>query len=462
MNKLFVVIMMISGMIGCESTTDIKPGPGNSDDSGSGGDGDGDGDSDGGGGGDGDSDGDTDVDSGTSPAPDYSYLWVANTAEGTVSKIATRETKEVARYETCSYGNCDPSRTSVNIYGDMVVTGRRQLGYDGVPWTLEGNSMVTKISAYESGCDDRNNNGKIETSSGPSNVLPYGDDECVLWSTDLEGNIGARGTAWDGVGDPATGKGGHIWVGTCDRTTIESHETATVYVINGDTGNIEDKITVDSYCLYGAASDGESVWFIDILYPTKSGSNPSSDHYRLTRIDIETHKVSYFKTNCAYGLTIDANKRIWTSGYSADYMSDCVARFNPATNELVSNVITEQKPFSWGNWLRGLSVGIGQSAGYVWIAQTNGTLHKIDMNTLEKTAAFDIESSLFVDGAQKSHLIGTAIDFDGYIWAISQVGDTAYKINPSDGSYEKVKIGDGPYTYSDMTGIQLQNAILVE
>ncbi len=55
-----------------------------------------------------------------------SFIWIANTGEGTLSKVNTRNTEEVARYLTCSYSDrsCDPSRTSVNLHGDVVVSNR--------------------------------------------------------------------------------------------------------------------------------------------------------------------------------------------------------------------------------------------------------------------------------------------------------------------------------------------------
>ena len=60
---------------------------------------------------------------------------------------ATRDVEEVARFATCPYGDkCDPSRTSVNLYGDMVVVGRRQ-GENSPVWWGDGASTVTKFAA---------------------------------------------------------------------------------------------------------------------------------------------------------------------------------------------------------------------------------------------------------------------------------------------------------------------------
>ncbi|MCS6799014.1 MAG: putative metal-binding motif-containing protein, partial [Myxococcota bacterium] len=53
------------------------------------------------------------------------FIWIANSGEGTVSKVDTRTFVEVARYITgpAGRGN-DPSRTSVNTEGDVYVGNR--------------------------------------------------------------------------------------------------------------------------------------------------------------------------------------------------------------------------------------------------------------------------------------------------------------------------------------------------
>ncbi|MDJ0765868.1 MAG: hypothetical protein QNJ97_22990 [Myxococcota bacterium] len=456
------VLILLFFLLCCEPTNspntesgDLDPGEDSDGSTDSDSDGDTDADTDG----DNDSDGDTD-----SPAEEYSYLWIANTGEGTLTKIATRDEVEVARYTTCPYDvKCDPSRTSVNLYGDMVVTGRRQEVGSSI-WWGEGASMVTKFAAYEEDCIDKNNNGVIDTSTGPTDVKPWGEDECMVWSTELAGNIGARGTAWDGKSDIGTGIGGHVWVGTCDRD-IDGNETEIVYVINGDTGEIDDELEITGYCLYGAASDGESVWFIDLIYPTLT-DGPSDEHFRLTQINIETKEVQAYQTPCSYGITVDADGLVWTGGYNPDMWGEhCIARFNPYASE--GNQVTRVdipvpnmvEANSWGVWMRGLGVGIELSEGYVWAVQTVGLLHKIDLSTLSIVDSFDIETNAFVE--QQNHIIGVAIDFDGYVWVVSEIENAAYKVHPQTGAFKKIIIGEKPYTYSDMTGIQLHNAIVV-
>jgi hypothetical protein len=52
-----------------------------------------------------------------------------------------------------------------------------------------------------------------------------------------------------------------------------------------------------------------------------------------------------------------------------------------------------------------------------------------------------------------------AIDFEGNVWTVSQGANSAYKVNPTTWTFVGIPIGQGPYTYSDMTGMQLWGAV---
>lgn len=108
-------------------------------------------------------------------------IWIANTAEGTVSKIDTDTYVELARYWTGpDGGGNDPSRTSVNSLGDVYIANR-------------GAHTVTKISVLGGDCVDVNGDGLVNTSTGASDIKPWGTDECVLWNTTLAtGGLCAR------------------------------------------------------------------------------------------------------------------------------------------------------------------------------------------------------------------------------------------------------------------------------
>ncbi len=119
---------------------------------------------------------------------DYSFIWISNSDEGTVSKVDTSTGTELGRYWACpDESACDPSRTSVNLAGDVAVSIREPGG-------------ITKVAAIDDNCVDANGDGLIQTSSGPGDVLPWGTDECVLWHTEIPSSDQYSGPAAHGVG----------------------------------------------------------------------------------------------------------------------------------------------------------------------------------------------------------------------------------------------------------------------
>ncbi|MFH2004976.1 MAG: hypothetical protein ABI333_00185 [bacterium] len=377
-----------------------------------------------------------------------SYIWIANTGEGTLSKVNTRNAEEVARYLTCSYSDqsCDPSRTSVNLHGDVVVTNR---GCDLCSTRIPASS-VTKFAANIVDCVDRDGSGHIDTSTGADDVKAWGEDECMLWSTELpyEADFdsdphGARATAWDGQDDEATGLGGSVWVGTCDKSGYS--RPVRLYKLNGDTGAVEERVQIDgATCAYGGAVDrARGFWFIDLNGKT------------ITGLDMVTLEHDTRETSCGYGITVDSQGRVWTGGFDfADQDQSCVARYDPQTGveETVSipwDPVTQRDP----PWLRGIAVGVATSTGSVWAVETSGALYQIDEETLEVTAAAALEGS--------RETIGVAVDYLGFVWMVDMATESAYKYDPTTFQKLQVRIGSSPYTYSDMTGVQLRNAVIV-
>jgi hypothetical protein len=93
--------------------------------------------------------------------PDFSYIWIANSDQGTISKINTVTMEEEGRYRVRPDGGGSPSRTSVNLNGDVAVASRQ--------------GGLTKVYARLSDCPDPNN-----TSTGPNDIKPW-PDGCVAW-----------------------------------------------------------------------------------------------------------------------------------------------------------------------------------------------------------------------------------------------------------------------------------------
>jgi len=360
---------------------------------------------------------------GQCPGAEQSFIWIANTGEGTLSKVCTTNGEEVARYITSPQGSGgDPSRTSVNLYGDMVVTNRDP---------SSGPSSVTKFAAAVEDCVDRNNSGFIDTSTGPSDVLPWEQDECMLWNTPLGsgGAVGARATAWDGEENRETGLGGHVYIGAILNKTI--------YKLDGDTGAILDQ-QATALSHYGGAIDGRGhFWTVDM-----SCTIGLCQIERISLDNLSDHQT--FGVHCGYGISIDSDGRVWTAGMNIMGGGGCISRFDPDTEENVW-VVTGAADFN-----RGVAVGTELSAGSAWAASTNGDLIQVDLEAVEIVSRWPVGVS---------EMVGVAIDFEGYVWTVSQGGNAAHKVHPDTGDVTTVPIGVSPYTYSDMTGLQLRGVI---
>ncbi len=384
---------------------------------------------------DSDTDSDSDSDTDTEPEVEFSYIWIANSGDDTLSKVDTETAMEVARYRTCPLSSgCSPSRTSVNLHGDAVVTNR-------IPYTLS----VAKFAAAIDECVDADSSGTIETSTGPGNILDWGEDECMLWYTELStggsvNELGARATAWDGKEDPDTGIGGNVWVGTCG-SMYSPGSPQVVYKIDGDDGTVLDQTDVTAgNCLYGGAIDGNDGFWVYDRYDYG---------HMITRVDINTLQVTEnVAMQGGYGITADSLGRVWVagSGWGTTYDS-YVTRYDPATDSMEELLVTG------ANWLRGIAVGMEKSEGYVWTADTDGTLYKIDQENMIVEDVYEIGLS---------NMIGAAVDFEGYVWTVDGDANSAYKFDPDAETFVSVPVGLAPYSYSDMTGMQLKGVIIVE
>ncbi|MSP59621.1 MAG: hypothetical protein EXR72_04625 [Myxococcales bacterium] len=337
------------------------------------------------------------IDPGNFGSTNQPIIWVANSQEGTVSKIETRNMKEVGRYRTGPGGSPDPSRTTVGLSGDVVVANR--FGHS-----------ATKIAADSGRCMDKNGDGKIDTSTGSGDVKPWGQDECVLWNTPFPNGSIARAAAYDAEVGMDGDDSSTVWIGLYALQQMRQ--------LDSKTGKELATVDVSPIHPYGAAIDKDgNVW-------VWGGG--------VVKID-KQHKVTKIPNPpCAYGIACDPQGRVWVSGQG------CVARWTPAQNKWDSINI--------GGFNRGLAV---DAKGSVWVADTNFGVHQIDTNTLQSKKNIGLGSSNFV---------GMAIDFDGMVWTVSQGSSKATKIDPANYQTTPISVGNGPYTYSDMTGFQLRNA----
>ena len=371
----------------------------------------------------------------TSPCPDgetgggglteveFSNIWIANSPAGTVSKIDTVSGVELSRYNTAASAASDPSRTTVNLVGDVAVLNRG-----------DGGSVI-KIAAEEDRCEDRNGDGAIQTSSGPDDVLAWDADECVLWSVDMW--PGARAAAWDSGNDPEADDCAGIpslWV-----SAMDSAMTIHILRLAGDTGVVEDETSFPDWDgaaewggLYGGAVDKDrNFWAI------------GKDNAALFRVDFATMDVERFEGPAGvsrfYGIAMDKDG----NPYVTAEFDNRLLRFDVAAGAFEDVVAID-------GTLRGLAV---DGDGDAWVA-TNGTCG---------VAHYDAAAGSVtpISLPECNIPVGVSIDIDGFVWVVDQWAGAppfgrAHKIHPDSHAIETTVSGlDTPYTYSDMTGAGL-------
>ena len=338
--------------------------------------------------------------------PDFSYIWIANSAQNTISKIDTQTLAELGRYLVRPDGQGNPSRTSVNLSGD-VVTASRSGGF-------------TKFHARIEDCVESNGIPGIQTATD-ANFLPWDQEECRAWHTPMD-YISQRPAAWtQGTFDQATCKYSNQKVWTSGNNE-SGDDLVDVLLVNGDTGAVEATIVVsgvqpDYFGLYGAAVDNKGNFW---------GSQLGQGW--LVNIDLVTQEVRKWPmATGGYGMTVDSQGYVWTC-------SSNVARFDPMTE-------------TWATASVGGSGGCMEDGkGTLYMSGGAGTIVAVDTATLAVKTTYPVPQ----------YVHGISIDFYGYVWGVS-MGTQAYRVNVQDSTLETFEGLVGAYTYSDMTGFALSN-----
>ncbi len=329
---------------------------------------------------------------------ELSYIWIANSAQGTISKINTTTIIEEGRYQAKPF-NGDPSRTSVNLVGDVAVANR--------------NGGVAKFWANPDDCVSSNGQPGIQTSSGANDVLAWGQDDCLSWYTEL--NCGSnRPVAWTRgeFNDAAcTFEEMDLWT-VCDSQ---------VHLLDGETGVIEETINVPGGFpfVYGGAADADgNFWGLD------------TGNSSLFRIDNMTYQFqSWGLPGGGYGITVDSVGRPWVCGGGG------VSRFNLGTS-------------TWDQ-AGGGQFGIGgcmtDGDQLIWHSDPGGNLLGFNIETLNIDEQIQLPE----------YVHGVSVDFAGMVWGVSFAGSNAYRADPVTDQVDQYNGLIGAYTYSDMTGFAL-------
>jgi len=362
-----------------------------------------------------------------------SFLWVANTDQGSIAKIDTLDIVELARYRSgpTNENNASPSRTAVSADGRFVVVNNR------------GTARTTMIAANLDDCVDKNNDNAITTSQNPNDLLAWNTendwaDECIIWSTKLPaapGDIGAgpRGVTWN-IGtwnyDTCSYEDPKIFVGYRPQANI-----AHMAVLNSGTGVIEDTVVINPWNVgnngwgpYGAALDAEqNVWFTGLR----------GNVYKIDANDLSVQTWAPPGNAQFYGMTVDSDGRTWTGGCSGP-----VYRFDPMDESFTAVQGTNACH-------RGLAA---DREGHIWVA-SNGPCGVVEVDADTATLV------QFHNLAPCSTPVGVSVDTEGFVWVVDQY-QGAWKIdplNPVDKTF--LPVSSQHYTYSDMTGGQLRGVL---
>jgi hypothetical protein len=341
--------------------------------------------------------------------PEFSFLWAANSTQGTISKIDTQTVTEVGRYYVRPDSSGSPSRTSVSLSGHVAVASR--------------SGGITKFWATEEFCEESNGMPGIQTSTG-NTPLAWTMEECRAWHIPF-GYDSQRPVAWaPGEWNAKTCRWENELLWTAGRNGLNQDE---VVLIDGDAGMVIDTVTIpglksDQFGIYGAAVDSEGNFW---------GAG-WADGNNLVRVRLEDMSVTVWPGPSStgtsshwYGMTVDVNGYVWNC-------ASRVARFDPSTE--MWTVSPEL-----GSWAAGCMAD-GDPDGLLWLGGSG--VRGIDRDTFALVHSYPTPTSY-----------GVSIDFFGYVWAVN--GNGAHRVDPETGDVTSYTGLVGAYTYSDMTGYAL-------
>lgn len=350
-------------------------------------------------------------------------VWAANSADGTLSRIDAASATEVARYTTMlgQAAGDEPSRVAVDWLDDVWVLNR----------AFDGQGTATKIATDTSRCIDRDGDGTIRTSTGPSDVVP--DDECILFTVPVGGPLEIpRAIAIDGGGLDGVGAG-NAWVGLFGGDAIVE--------LDGATGTTLRRIETPTFSPYAAAIDPWGIVWMSSRDGFFARVNP-----RPTTPELEMIEVP-LPCWLIYSIAIDREGRIGLTGFSCD----TVAVYDPATGA-IAHVTT--LPSTRG--------AVFDPSGELWVAHTGGLVTMYDVAPLRVRRTVDLRAG----GASPIETVGLGSDTIGHVWAVSEHGGTsdlgvATRVDVADGAVSaQTTIGGAPHTQGDLTGIMRGGAFL--
>jgi streptogramin lyase len=361
----------------------------------------------------------------------WSYIWVANSTQSTVSKVDTVTMVEEGRYYTePTPANGNPSRTSVSLDATAVAVANR-------------NGGVTKVWARPELCDPlRNGMPGVQTSTGAADLLAFDQEDCIAWHADYDYTT-QRPVAWtSGVQNPITCayENAAVWTSGCN-TAVGGD--VWVHLLDGETGISLGDTTVPGFaCIswgaYGGAVDSHNDFWI-----SANSSNSMIARIRISDMSTEVIPAPHW----AYGIAVDALDRVWLTANQASAGAQAAQRYDPVAGvwDVAMGGVQGYSGIQEGPdgkmWLNHGVFGGASSMGLTWI----------DRDTLA------VGPSIPIPGAS-GWLNGISIDPDGNVWTVSPSANSIFRYDPTTGALDTYAGLDYPYTYSDMTGSGLLNA----
>jgi hypothetical protein len=336
------------------------------------------------------------------------YLWVANTDEGTVSKIDVERAEEVARYRT---RGGYPIQVALDHRGDAFVLDS----------AFGGRSHLTKIAAEPARCRG------TRTSTAAAQVLPVGEDQCVLLDKALSDADDARSLSVDGAPDGNAERAGDVWIGCAGSQQLLHSSGADAHELGRyDLSRYELQPSGSAFDVFGnlwlIARDGKVVRF-DPLDP-----------------EAAEEMLVPFACYALEALSVDRDGKLLLSGFGCER----VFGYDPQRAQWRS----AQMPGLLSP--RGVSADVAAS----WISYSSGQLARLDAATLQPTAAMPLATA----SAAPFETFALSQDGQGKLWAISTQGGPdgvglATRFDPAaDSVTAQLPLGRGPRAGSDLGG----------
>ena len=369
----------------------------------------------------------------------FNFIWIAVSSNGTVVKIDTQTGAVLGEYRTTPQNQSlgSPSRTTVDKDGSVWVANRANV-YDGF-------GSVVHIGLEENGqCEDRNDDGVINTSTGLGNVSSWtnasgargvatADDECIVHYTKVNSK-GTRHVSVDAINN--------VWVGGLSLRNFDLVKGGR-WSVPGS-GNITRSENSVGYGGYGGLIDPNGViWSAnrllrwDTALPLTGPIGGNWDGY----------------SHDSYGLGIDSQGNVWNTAL----YGNIIRKFAPNGTLLGT----------YGHGYANAQGCVVDQNDHVWVAHVlwaNNTVgHLLNDGTFVGNVPLD--TSTYAGPT------GVAVDADGKIWATGYNSRKAYRINATAGpigadlvtpvgavDFTTVDLGGNLYDYSDMTGSTLIGA----